>query len=314
MAPAVAIVATAAGVARAIAALQAAAVPEPPPPHPTSVAAANAAAPVTLRTRGTVAAAGGRRARSLPSAPVGGARVRPTRLETTDGPSDEGRAMSLTTPDRIRNVAVLGHSHDGKTTLCEALLHTAGATPRLGLPEQRTSILDADPEEQRRGITITSAVAHLDWKGVRTNLIDTPGTPDFAGQVAEALAAADGAVLCVAATGSVPVGTEQAIAAIRAAGIPALVVITRLDRENAAFEATVDALRAAFDRTPIAVAVPIGVADDFRGFVDLVDDRAWEFGDSGAEVREIPCPRSCAATSSGLTPRWSRPPPRPTTR
>ncbi|HEY6378978.1 MAG TPA: elongation factor G [Candidatus Dormibacteraeota bacterium] len=196
--------------------------------------------------------------------------------------------MASTSPERTRNVAVLGHSHDGKTMLCEALLHTAGATPRLGSVDQRTSILDAEPEEQRRAISITSALAHLDWNGVRINLIDTPGTPDFGGQVAEALAAADGAVVCVAATGTVPVGAELAWEQLRGTGIPALIAVTKMDKENAAFEVTVDALREAFDRKPIAVAVPIGAAEGFRGFVDLVDDRAYEF--DGAGVTEIPLP------------------------
>jgi elongation factor G len=196
--------------------------------------------------------------------------------------------MASTSPECTRNVAVLGHSHDGKTTLCEALLHTAGATPRLGSVDQRTSILDAEPEEQRRAISITSALAHLDWNGVRVNLIDTPGTPDFGGQVAEALAAADGAVVCVAATGTVPVGAELAWEQLHGAGIPALIAVTKMDKENAAYEATVDALREAFDRKPIAVAVPIGAAENFRGFVDLVDDRAYEF--EGTGLKEIPLP------------------------
>ena len=75
--------------------------------------------------------------------------------------------MASTTPECTRNVAVIGHSHDGKTTLCEALLHAAGATPRLGSVDQRTSILDSEPEEQRRAVSITSALGHLDWNGVR---------------------------------------------------------------------------------------------------------------------------------------------------
>src|SRR5215467_15698361 len=112
--------------------------------------------------------------------------------------------MSTISPDRIRNVAVLGHSHDGKTTLCEALLHTAGATQRMGSTDAGTSILDSEPEEQRRQIGITAGYAHCDWDGHRVNLVDTPGTPDFGGQVAEALAAADSAILCIAATGTVP--------------------------------------------------------------------------------------------------------------
>jgi elongation factor G len=187
----------------------------------------------------------------------------------------------MATPDRIRNVAVVGHSHDGKTTLCEALLHTAGATQRLGSTDQGTSIFDAEPEEQRRSISIAAAVAHCDWDGTRMNIIDAPGFQDFAGEVAEALAAADAAVLVVSANGTVAVGAELAWEMVQARGLPALIVVNKMDKENAAYEATVDALRESFSRKPIAVAVPIGAAEGFRGYVDLVDDVAHEFDGRG---------------------------------
>ncbi len=197
--------------------------------------------------------------------------------------------MPTPAPDRIRTVAVVGHSHDGKTTLCEALLHTAGATQRLGSTDQGTSILDFEPEEQRRSISISAAVAHCEWQGTVVNLIDAPGFQDFAGEVASALAGADAAVLVVGATGTVPVGAELAWEMITAAGLPCLVVVNRMDRENASFEATVDALREAFSRKPVAVVVPIGAADAFRGYVDLADGGAHAFDQAGgAGAAELP--------------------------
>jgi len=135
--------------------------------------------------------------------------------------------MPTPTPDRIRTVAVVGHSHDGKTTLCEALLHTAGATQRMGSTEQATSLFDHEPEEQRHSMSIGLSVAHCDWDGYRVNLIDAPGFQDFAGEVIEGLAVADAAVLVVAATGTVPVGAENAWEMIQAAGVPALIVVHR---------------------------------------------------------------------------------------
>jgi len=189
--------------------------------------------------------------------------------------------MPTPAPDRIRNVAVVGHSHDGKTTLSEALLHTAGATQRMGLTDQGTSILDYEPEEQRRSISITSAIAHVDWSGTRINLIDAPGFQDFAGEVVQALTAADAAMLTVAANGTVPVGAELAWEMITAAGRPVLIVVNKMDKENAEYEATVDALRAAFGRKPIAVAIAIGAAEGFSGYIDLVDDVAYTFDDRG---------------------------------
>jgi elongation factor G len=186
----------------------------------------------------------------------------------------------MPTPDRIRCVAVLGHSHDGKTSLCEALLHTAGATQRLGSTDQGTSILDHEPEEQKRSISISAAVAHCDWNEVRINLIDTPGFQDFGGEVSQALAAADAAILVVSAGSpgtEVPVGAELAWERISAAGLPALIVVNKMDKENVSYEATVDAIREAFGRKAIAVAVPEGSHEDFRGLVDLVNDRAYSF-------------------------------------
>jgi len=197
--------------------------------------------------------------------------------------------MPTPAPDRIRNVAIVGHSHDGKTTLSEALLHVANATQRMGSTDQGTSVFDYEPEEQRRSISIGAAVAHCDWEGYRVNLIDAPGFQDFAGEVAQALAAADAAVLVVAATGTVPVGAELAWEMITARGMPALIVINKMDKENAAYEATVDALREAFGRRPIAVAVAIGAADAFRGYVDLVNDVAKEF-DARGGAHEAPLP------------------------
>jgi len=202
--------------------------------------------------------------------------------------------MSSPTPERIRSVAVLGHSHDGKTTLCEALLHVAGATARLGSTDLGTSILDFEPEEQRRSISITTSIAHCDWNGVRINLLDTPGFPDFAGEVVQALAAADSALLVVGASGNVPVGAEFAWERISDARMPAVVVVTKMDKENAAYEATVDALREQLGRKAIAIAVPIGSAEGFRGFVDLVDDQAYEF-DSRGGVTQVDLPEAMRA-------------------
>jgi len=197
----------------------------------------------------------------------------------------------MPTPDRIRCVAVLGHSHDGKTSLCEALLHAAGATQRLGSTDQGTSILDAEPEEQKRSISISAAVAHCDWMDVRINLIDTPGFQDFSGEVSQALAAADAAILVVGAGSAgmeVPVGAELAWERITAAGLPALIVVNKMDKENVSYEATVDAIREAFGRKAIAIAVPVGSHEQYRGIVDLVNDRAYAFEGGKLKDGEFP--------------------------
>ena len=139
-------------------------------------------------------------------------------------------------------------------------------------------------------MSITAALAHLDWNGYRVNIIDVPGFQDFAGELATALTAADAAVMVVGANGTVPVGAELAWEMVTARQLPALVVVTKMDKENAAYETTVDALRDAFDRKPIAVAVPIGSAAGFRGYVDLVNDSAHEFNAGGAVDVPLPEP------------------------
>ena len=197
--------------------------------------------------------------------------------------------MNAHPPDQIRTVAVVGHSHDGKTTLCEALLHTAGATQRLGSTDQGNSLFDFEPEEQRRSISIGAAIAHCEWKDTEINIIDAPGFQDFGGEVAAALTASDAALLVVGATGMVPVGAEMAWEMITARGLPAICVVNRMDRENAVYEPTVDALRETFGKRIAPVAVAIGAADKFRGYVDLVNDSAHEF-DGPVKVKDVEIP------------------------
>src|SRR5260370_39405527 len=122
----------------------------------------------------------------------------------------------------------------------------------MGHTVRGTDILVIDPEEQRRSISISTAVAHCDWNEVRINLLDTPGFQDFAGEVAEALVASEGAVLVESASGSGPVGAELAWEQMSTAQVPAIIVVNRMDKEHAAYEATVDALRETCGRRPIA--------------------------------------------------------------
>ena len=116
--------------------------------------------------------------------------------------------MASPEPTKIRNVAVVGHGGSGKTSLVESLLHSVGATSRLGKVDDGTSILDTDPEEQKRHITINMALASFTHDGVKFNLIDTPGFADFAGDQHAALRVADAAIVFVDASAGVQVGTQ----------------------------------------------------------------------------------------------------------
>src|ERR671923_362032 len=136
--------------------------------------------------------------------------------------------MAAVTPDRIRNVAVVGHGGSGKTTLVESVLFAAGATTRLGKVDDGTSILDTDPEEHKRKITINVAIASFQNEGVKINLLDTPGFADFAGDQRAALRVADAAVVVVDASAGVQVGTQLVWSDLEKAKTPRAVVITRL--------------------------------------------------------------------------------------
>src|SRR5688500_10354388 len=154
--------------------------------------------------------------------------------------------LALTQPDKIRNVAVVGHGRSGKPTLVESPLHAVGATNRLGKVDDSTSILDTDPEEQKRRITINVALASLTHDGTKINLLDTPGFLDFAGDQHAALRVADSAIVVVDASAGVQVGTQLVWSELDDHKTPRVVVVSRLDRENADFEQVLAQLREAY--------------------------------------------------------------------
>ncbi len=196
--------------------------------------------------------------------------------------------MAKVSPDRIRNVALVGHSHDGKTSLAEAMLYAGGSIDRLGKPEAGNTTLDFEPEEIKRKISIGTGIAHLTWRDHKVNLLDAPGFFDFVGDVYGALWAAEGAVLVVSANAGVQVGTELAWAQLRARRLPTLVVVNKMDKENADFWKAVESL-ARSSPSPVAIQAPIGAEAGFRGVVDLLTRKGWEF-DAQGKGREVPVP------------------------
>jgi elongation factor G len=188
----------------------------------------------------------------------------------------------------LRTVVLAGHTGAGKTTLAEHLLHVAGATTRIGRVDDATSLLDFEPEEHKRKLSLSLAVASLDHGEYGITLVDTPGYADFSGETVQGFAAADGALLVMDASGGVEAGTERAIALGRATGKPAMFVLSKCDRENADPNAALDALRAAFGTKIAPLELAIGKAEDFRGYVDLVHRKAYLYEAGHAVETEIP--------------------------
>jgi len=189
--------------------------------------------------------------------------------------------------DRIRNVAVAGHGGTGKTSLVEAMLFAAKAIDRLGRVEDGTTTTDFDPEEVRRKITVSAALAPLEWQDHKINLIDTPGYPDFIGEVTGALAAVESVLLAVDAVAGIEVQTDKVWAIAARARASRIIAVTRMDRENAAFPRVLEDLQQKFGRQVVALEWPIGSEASFNGVVDVLTMKAY--GDAGPiPIEKVP--------------------------
>ncbi len=196
--------------------------------------------------------------------------------------------MKQVPPDKIRNVALVGHGGSGKTTLAEALLFTAGVTKRMGRVEDGTTVCDFEAEEQGRGQSLSLALAPFEWKGHKINLIDTPGYADFEGEALAALHVADLAVFVVSAVDGVQVQTERLWKAASSLELPRLVFVNKLDRERASFERTLEQLRERFGAGIAPLELPIGEESAFRGIADLLTDTAYFYEGGKATAGGIP--------------------------
>src|SRR5882762_3242745 len=192
-------------------------------------------------------------------------------------------------PDKIRNVVLLGHSHDGKTTLAEAMLFASGGLQRMGSTDQNTTATDTEPEEQRRKISINLGVGFAEHNGFKINILDAPGFLDFAGQAMSGLRAAEGAVVVVGPNDHLAVGTEVAWEQCNARSKPRIVVVNKLDKEHADFYGAVKAMRDTLSPRPFPLHLPIGTEQDFRGVVDLLHLKAFVTTPDG-KGSEVPVP------------------------
>lgn len=186
----------------------------------------------------------------------------------------------------IRNLALLGHGGAGKTSLSEAILFSAGVISRQGKVTEGTTTSDFEAEETKRHHSINLSLLPCEWKGNKLNFVDTPGYSDFVGEVVAALRAVDSAIIVVDAASGVEVGTEQVWHYSEKQSLPRLILVNKMDRENADFFRTLDQIQSFFGKKCVPLQIPIGSQSDFSGVIDLVKMKAY--AGNGAEEKDIP--------------------------
>lgn len=199
--------------------------------------------------------------------------------------------MSISAND-IRNIAIVGHSGEGKTTLMEAMLFNGGSIERMGRTDNGTTVSDYDEQEIARKMSVSLSVAHTSWGGVKLNLLDVPGFYDFEGELNEAMRACGAALVVTGASGSVTVGAEKAISQCLKAKKPLIVFINGMDKENADYPRTVLALQEKYKGKIAPIQIPIMEGNKMTGVVNALTGKAYRFTNTGRE--EIPIPAEYA--------------------
>ena len=193
-----------------------------------------------------------------------------------------------TTANNIRNIAIVGHSGEGKTTLTEAILFNGGATERMGRVENGTTVSDFDAEEIARKMSISLSLTYTEWKGVKLNLIDVPGFYDFESEFDEAMRASGAALVVAGANGTVTVGAEKAINLCLRHKKPLIVFINGMDKDNADYYGTVRALEERFKNKIAPIQIPVMEGNKMTGVLNALTGKAYRFTNAGPE--EIPVP------------------------
>ena len=196
--------------------------------------------------------------------------------------------MNVYTTDKIRNVVLLGHSGAGKTSLVESMAYLAGITSRMGKVEDGNTISDYGKEEQKRQISISTTVVPIEWKGIKINVLDSPGYFDFIGEVEEAISAADAAIIVVSGKAGVEAGTERAWELCEKYKLPRMIYVTGMDADNASFKGVVETLTEMYGKKIAPFHFPIRVNEKFVGYINVISENAnrWQ----GKEVIDCEIP------------------------
>ena len=186
--------------------------------------------------------------------------------------------------DRVRVIGLAGHSGAGKTSLAEAMLFNSGELTRLGRTEDGNTVSDYDPEEKRRGISISLAAVPVEWQGVKLTMLDAPGYVDFMGDTYSAVSASDVVVLVMDAVSGVEVGTELGWQIAAERGVPVIIYVNKMARENASLESAMASLQTSFDARFLPMQLPIGKEAGFHGVVSLLSGKAWMDSDKAPKA------------------------------
>ncbi len=192
--------------------------------------------------------------------------------------------MATYNTKQLRNIALAGHGDSGKTSLAEAMLFVSGGTDRLGSVPNGNTVCDYDSEEQTRKFSLSASLAHVFWKDVKINIIDTPGYLDFEGEVKQGVRVADSVVICVDGKAGMEVGTELAWDKATEAGVPKAFFINKCDLLDAHFNATFDQLREKFGKSLCPVFIPVGKNGKDITMIDLLDMQSYIYDDSGKRI------------------------------
>lgn len=200
--------------------------------------------------------------------------------------------MKVYNPERIRNVVILGHSGSGKTTLTETMLYEAGSIKRRGSIEEKNTVSDYQDIEHEKQKSVFSSFMNLDWRGNKINLIDTPGTADYIGEVIGALRVADTAVFTLNAEHGVEVATDSLWKSARKYKVPSLFVVNKLDVDQSNFNKTVEDAKEHFGREVTIVQYPYSEGNDFHAIIDVLRMTMYEFPEEGGKPDKLPIPDS----------------------
>lgn len=198
--------------------------------------------------------------------------------------------MKNYTIKNLRNVGLIGHGGSGKTSLIESLLFHTGNTDRLGKIEDGTTVSDFDSEEKKRGISLSTSIAPIEFNDTKINLVDIPGYFDFSGELIQGMRAVDVATIVVSGVSGVKVGTEKAWDYCNKIKLPRTFFINKLDRENSSYDKTLAQLKETFGISVVPIQYPIGIEENFKGVINIISKKARIHDSNSKEIKEIEVP------------------------